>query len=237
MAVTTEEHRLAAALAVLEKRSRSEPELERYRSPAASCEVPEGWFVSDALRFLIETDSWWPSSDHRQLPIYTIPFPEMTSEILLAPYDDNRLVSWIFAGTLGWEVAQVASPMLRIPQPSAPLLVVFTSGGFETLCVFPDEAAMFESFVIAYDEMGLMEDPPRVVDTRFAEWILEPPRRVWGDPSESEMNTHRRLKQLAETWTTDHPLWDPTLMPFQHDLTIPSAIADVLNGARIAPNA
>lgn len=223
--------------AELDARALLDPRLERYRvppgGPRALDKVPEGWHLSEAVARLLVDGGWWPGAlpeldDEDDGWRVTHRLARAGTHELLEPSDAT--VRWFPVGSV-WPADWFYTPLLREPRPTAPLLGLSSDEWWMSL-VFPTEQALLECFVITYDEMGL--DVGDEINPCFVEWLTEEPTNeslLQGELVPAFL-TSIRLREQAATWSTDHPCWDPEVMPVFSDDQWPQRAVEAAMGAR-----
>lgn len=221
---------LDQAFEALEDRARAEPALNRYRVAAMGAEalavIPSGWRASDVVVRIAADGGWWPGT--WLLPTGSTVEPFFDSGEVPAA---ERGVQWLALGSV-WERDWFFTPLLRHPTPDAPLLGFSAQALWQSL-EFPTEAALIESFIVTYDELGL--DDRGMVDEMFVDWVTNPPGP---DAPPNADRVHRRLHELATDWATTHPVWSPRQMPMRVEGCWPDSLSTYLAGAdesRIRP--
>jgi hypothetical protein len=196
---------LLDVMSALDDRATVEPRLERYRvpaDPAALDGLPDGWVASDAITLIATQGGWWPGAWW---------FPRLNNivPLVLTGHDEtppDASIRWTGVGCV-WERDTFYTPTMRSRSATAPLFG-FSDQALWASMVFPSEAALLEAFLVTYDEMGL--DDQGEINPFFVEWVTRAPADL---EQGAAHRAHRRLVELAQGWTSDHPCWEDSAMP------------------------
>ncbi len=214
--VTSSLDDLDAALARLDRLALSEPRLEVYRVlPMSQLQWTElnttlnGRSLPDEFSRLFGRGGFWPGG--LRDPIMGEEFEDVVGR----QPEARPPVRWLNVGTV-WERDHFYVPVTRVAFESAPL-GQFSSQMLTVAVIFPSLAALLESFILAIEILGLDNSGWRYpVDPVFVDLVCDPPR---SDPSQGQdevrrqARLHDRLRELAESWSSEHPCWSRDDMP------------------------
>lgn len=187
-----------------------------HGNPDALAGLRDGWHISDDLRHLITEGGWWPGEGF-YLPLLS---PE---DVDLAETLGSRripagtaTVLWQLVAHI-WEQDGCFSPLLKEPQPSAPV-ALWSTQSMAVAMPFPTEAALLEAFALTIESVPAdPEYDPPMFDPFFVWWGVEgapPPSTV---SPEAFADIKAKIAALS-AGETQHPCWSPQHMPFMVDL-------------------
>lgn len=199
-------------LARLARRAASEPWMEQFRfEPRTKGELADLTESLAPLVLPVELDRLLRSGGH--WPGYLLPAPRRDdgfTEALSGCDSHSSDRPWVCVGTT-WEHDSCYVPVLADAHDTAPIGMF--SGQMLTISVpVPSIAALLICFEVALELLGRDNWDPTWCDL-----ITAPPRP---DPQGSDEETqrqlalHEALAPMQRSWTSSHPCWDPTAMPF-----------------------
>jgi hypothetical protein len=212
---------LASVVGALRHIERGSPELSRYRfEPLGRAEIETvnrtigDLELADDVAHFLTTGGYWPGwptiADFCDPDVIGLWFgPEVVRE--------NPTTHAIQLGTIS-DRDHCHFLAVESAQPTSPILQISSSA----LCVamvFPSLATLLDAFIDAIEVLGFTDrygNPG--VDPGFVHLPLmrpEPTPEVGIRDGffQQELELHDRLAEKANGWISDHPLWEPTVMP------------------------